>query len=331
MPHSAKAVLFEAADSVTLGTVDIPEPQAGELLVRNRVTCISPGTELRCLAGKQRDMPDWPVIPGYASCGEVVARGEGTLLPEGTLVRCHGTARASVNRCWGAHCSHLVVNESHVQVVPEAVAPRQAALARLAAIAYRGVRLSRPLPDQSVAVIGLGAIGQLSARLHAVTGCRVLGVDRDPSRVALLRAAGVEAVEAAESSHRAVREVFPHGVDIVVDATGVSAAVPDAVEALRTLPWADEPGPSPVYIIQGSYPHEVSLPYGPLFGREAIVRFPRDCQPRDLEAMLSLIERGGLVVDDLVSRTIRPEEASAVYEQLRDPANGLITVAMDWS
>jgi len=55
--------------------------------------------------------------------------------------------------------------------------PSIAAATKLAAIAYRGVRLARPKPHETVAVIGLGAIGLLAAQLHAQSGARVVAAD----------------------------------------------------------------------------------------------------------------------------------------------------------
>lgn len=97
------AILFTAANEIALGSFELPEPGPGELLLQTRYTCVSPGTELRVLSGKQADLPAWPLIPGYALVGEVVARGAGTQIAEGTLVFCTGTGRSNLARTWGGH------------------------------------------------------------------------------------------------------------------------------------------------------------------------------------------------------------------------------------
>jgi NADPH:quinone reductase-like Zn-dependent oxidoreductase len=50
---------------VTLEQIEIPEPGVGEVLLEVEYTLISPGTELRCRAGKQ-DGAVFPFIPGYS-------------------------------------------------------------------------------------------------------------------------------------------------------------------------------------------------------------------------------------------------------------------------
>ena len=46
-----KAILFSAPGQVELREVTVPEPEPDEVLIKTAFTCISPGTELRVLAG----------------------------------------------------------------------------------------------------------------------------------------------------------------------------------------------------------------------------------------------------------------------------------------
>jgi threonine dehydrogenase-like Zn-dependent dehydrogenase len=78
----------------------------------------------------------------------------------------------------------------------------------LAAIAYRGVRLAQPRLHETVAVIGLGPIGQCSARLFAATGARVVALDRIPERVAHLQGLGFDARVVAGDLHSVVQDDF---------------------------------------------------------------------------------------------------------------------------
>ncbi|MGF1448486.1 MAG: zinc-binding dehydrogenase [Opitutales bacterium] len=329
----ATAILVEAPQKVGLAEVEIPDPGPGEVLLRNQVSCISPGTELRCLAGLQDGVQElFPFIPGYASCGEICALGAGVTQWElGDVVCGRGTERASVNRSWGSHVSHLVVKADSLHRVPEGLPLDQAAVCRLAAIAYRGVCLANLLPHQPVAVIGLGAIGQLSARLHRACGNHVVGYDQNPQRVESLRQAGVPAHAPTGSLHEAVRETFPDGVDCVVDATGAAAVVPQAVECLRQPGWHEQPNPTPTYIVQGSYPEGVTFPYHPTFFREATVRFPRDALKIDQVTCLRLAAQGNLNLQGMVSKLVKPADASEAYHALQQRDCPHLTLAFDWA
>ena len=158
----AKAILFTGVDQVSLEQVEIPPPAEGEILLEALYTLISPGTELRCRAGKQEGTV-FPFIPGYSFAGRVIGAGAGTTLKEGTLVYCGGTIKSNVNHAWGGHISHAVRSEQDVYPLPEGMDLVWGAATRLAAIAYRGVRLSQPKAHETVAVIGLGAIYALGA------------------------------------------------------------------------------------------------------------------------------------------------------------------------
>lgn len=47
------ALLVSAPDTVSLGSVEVPDPGEGEVLIEVACSCVSPGTELRALAGRQ--------------------------------------------------------------------------------------------------------------------------------------------------------------------------------------------------------------------------------------------------------------------------------------
>lgn len=326
----AQAILFEDVRRVTLGEVEIPAPAADEVLIEAVYTCISPGTELRSLAGQQGGTPGWPFIPGYALAGRVIDRGPDATLEIGTPVLCAGTARSDAHRLWGGHVSHAVQPEKNVHPIPAGVDFLEASVARLAAIAYHGLRLSRPLPHETVAVVGLGAIGQLAARMHALCGARVVAADLSSARVEIARNAGIEAFVPDAGLPGAFREQLPEGADVVVESTGVPALVPEVIGIARDQPYGDVPVPGARLLIQATYPGEFSLPYGPAFRRELQILIPRDRQPGDMTTALDLVARRKLQVRDLVSEVLPPADAPEVYAALAERNSPLVTAAFRW-
>lgn len=325
----ARAIVFTGVDRVALQEVEVPPPGDGEVLVEALYTLVSPGTELRCLAGKQEGLA-FPFIAGYSLVGRVAGRGRGATLPRGTLVYCSGTARAAgLSLGWGGHVSHAVRSESEVYPVPEGVDLLWAVAAHVAGIAYRGVRLGRPQAHETVAVVGLGTIGALAARLHALSGARVVAADLSPQRVALAQQAGIEAFLPRGDLARAFRQVIPGGADLVVDATGHPAVLRQAVEVARHKPWDDSAEPGPRLVVQGSYPGDFQVPYDAAFRRELSFFVPRDTQPRDVRAVLDLMARGKLRLDGF-AEVREPEAAAQTYADLADPETKLLTVAFQW-
>lgn len=323
------ALLATAVDRVELVEVNVPDPQAGEVLVETVYSAISPGTEMRCLAGAQPNL-GFPFIPGYSTVGRVLARGAGVRLDEGAWVFCQGTMKADRPLAWGAHLGHVVQPEAGVFPLPAGVDPLPAALTKLAAIAYRGVRVAAPRPHEEVAVVGLGVIGQLAARLHRLAGARVVAGDLSAGRTELARRAGVETVALAAGLAPAFAAVQPRGADVVVDSTGVPAVLPQSLRLLKSKPWDDELYEPARFVIQGSYPADIAFDYHQAFFREVAVLFPRDCQPRDLRVILRMLAEGRLQTRELITEVCAPAEAQRIYSDLRAGRPDLLTAVFQW-
>ena len=265
--------------------------------------------------------------------GTVVKCGEKSRFKPGDRVFCSGTSKASLNRLWGAHCGQAIVPDtpSLPFPVPENVDLVDASLAKLAAISYHGLTLAKPLPHEKVVVIGLGPIGQLSARLFAAAGCRVVGADLSDSRVKVLCEAGLEAVSTREGLVPAVKKLLPDGADIVVDATGYAPLVKEAIGLLRELPWDGIAHSRRRYLFQGSYAGEVAIPYGDAFMQEVEFLVPRDTLPGDYVAVLDLMARGKLSARGIVGEVAPPEEAPRIYAAMQAGADGFMTAAFKWN
>jgi 2-desacetyl-2-hydroxyethyl bacteriochlorophyllide A dehydrogenase len=324
----AQAVLFTEVNQITVDEVIVPDPEPDEVLVEVTYSCISPGTELRCLAGKQPDAQPFPFIPGYAAVGHVTRAGKSASIPEGTAVYCGGTSGASHNLMWGAHISHVVKSARAVIPIPEGVDLVEAAGAKIAAISYHGLRHSRPQPQEEVVVVGLGMIGQISARLHALTGAHVLALDLSARRVEQANQFGVTARVPSPSIEAAVREIFPDGADVIVDATGSPSVLAGLISLARDIPWDDSLTPGARLLIQGSYPAEFALLYQEVFRKELAIYVPRDSQPRDYRAVLSLLARGKLQLRDLIEVRCSPDQAPEVYGRLQ--SGEILTAVFQW-
>jgi 2-desacetyl-2-hydroxyethyl bacteriochlorophyllide A dehydrogenase len=326
---NARALAFTAVNSVELLEVEIPEPLPGEVLIETELSAVSPGTELRCLAGLQANAKPWPFIPGYALVGTVIRVGSGVNLPVGSRVFCAGTQRADMDRMWGGHVSHAVALEPSVFVIPDGVTWLEASLTALASIAHHGLHLSRPQSGERIAVIGLGAIGQLSAQLHALSGAEVAVTDSLPYRRETARACGLNALEPQGSLRETFASVFPNGADVIVDATGSPAVFTQALEVARIPSWHDPLALGGRYLIQGSYADGLNVPYDPVFQRELQLLFPRDTQPRDRLAVLELLAHGKLNLAPLV-REYAVRDAPRAYAALQSLEAGLVTAAFRW-
>ncbi|WP_258348867.1 zinc-dependent alcohol dehydrogenase [Saccharopolyspora gregorii] len=92
--------------------------------------------------------------------------------------------------------------------------------------AWQAVEYADVPPEGSVAVFGLGPIGQLCCRIAAHRGFRPIGVDLVPERLDMARRRGIETVDASEVDSPAdrIRELTDgRGTDSVIDAVGMEA------------------------------------------------------------------------------------------------------------
>ena len=307
---------------------DLRDPRAGEVLVEVALSGVSPGTELRAIAGKQPGA-DGPFVGGYAAVGTVVA---GEAAWTGRRVFAGGSDDCGpFKRLWGGHQSHAIRAAARLTPLPDGLDFRDAALGKLAAIALHGARLVPDPAGRDAAVIGLGAIGQFSARSLAALGADVVAVDRSPSRVEAARAGGVEAVLADDRPLvEVLRDRLPDGAEVVVDATGSPAVAAQAVGLARAEPWGQVTDRRPVYVVQGSLHGAMQFDYLAAFERELTVLVPRDMVAADLADALAMLADGRLSAAGVLGDAVPPEEAADVYERLRDPAQPAITFAFDW-
>lgn len=147
---------------------EVEEPQLGErtLLVRTLYSAISTGTELNLISSKTKN----PFRLGYSAVGVVEEIGNGVKGFEiGDLVACYGAP-------YVFHGEKLSVPITLCAKVPQGVSLKEAAFVGLGAIAIHGIRKANLQFGESVVILGLGLLGQLSYQISAHANYRVIGV-----------------------------------------------------------------------------------------------------------------------------------------------------------
>jgi len=326
----ARCIVMSGKRHAEIRDFNLPEPAEKEVLVEVIHSVVSPGTELRCFEGGQPGAPAM-FIPGYASQGRVIKKGPQCTLAEGTVVNIAGTQKSDITTTWGGHTSHAIVAESATIPVPKGMDLMQANMTRLAAIAFHGYKLARPIAGERVVVVGLGMIGQCSSRFFSMSGARTLCLDLSEFRIATAAKAGCETRQVKGTLQETVKDVFPEGVDIIVDATGSARVMEQAIELGVELPWDGQQRRGCRYVIQGSYPGAVSIPYQNAFMKEMTFILPRAVTADDPISVLGLLAAGKVSLADLITKVRKPEEAQAVYDELMDRNAPLITQAFQWS
>ncbi len=116
-------------------------------------------------------------VSGYSCAGRVLELGTDVRdLSVGDRVACAGAGFAN-------HAECVSVPRNLVTRIPDDCSSVEASSVTLGAIALQGVRRADIRLGETVAVIGLGLIGQITAQLVRASGCRVVGVDIDQDRI----------------------------------------------------------------------------------------------------------------------------------------------------
>lgn len=269
-----------------------------------------------------RSKLDQPMTLGYCNVGIVAEAGDTSFKP-GMRVLSNGT-----------HAEYVCVGQNLVAEIPESVSSEDASFTPLAAIGLQGIRLINPELGETVAVIGLGLIGLITVQLLLAQGCRVIGFDFDPSRIALAEKFGVRVVKLGDGVDP-VRDAMTfsnqHGVDAVVitASTKSSDPVSQAARMCRKRGRIVLVGVTGLELDRAEFyekelSFQVSCSYGPgrydrayeELGQDYPYAFVRWTEKRNFEAVLELMAQGKLDMQPLISNRISFDDAAAVYGDL---------------
>lgn len=182
--------------------------------------------ERRLFLNNIQPLDQYPLTTwGYEEVGEIIEVGPGATLPVGTRV--YGA--------WGHRSQHVApAYWAAERVLPPEVDPTVGIFSHIGATALNAVLDAAPRLGETVAVFGLGVVGQLIAQLLRRAGARVIAVEPLASRAALARSLGIDTVidpSADLAAERIRYRTDGRGADVCVEASGVPAALHEAVRA----------------------------------------------------------------------------------------------------
>jgi threonine dehydrogenase-like Zn-dependent dehydrogenase len=211
--------------------------------------------------------------------------------------------------------------------------------------AWQAVVYADVPPGGTVAVWGLGPIGQMCARIALHRGAaRVLGVDAVPERLAMARRHGVETIDPAgvDDVPALVRELTGgRGADAVVDAVGMEASGSTLDRVLQTTKiqldrthalWqcmrAVRRGGT--LSLAGVYAGPVQMfPLGDLFDLQVTLRMGQANVKRWIDDLLPLLADGDpLGVDDLVTHELPLAAAPEAYAGFQAKRDGAVKIVL---
>jgi predicted dehydrogenase/threonine dehydrogenase-like Zn-dependent dehydrogenase len=341
-----------------------PQPDSTKVIVSTKVSLISPGTE-RMLVDfskasylkKARQQPEkvkmvlekistdglmstvdtvrsklnQPMVLGYCNVGVVAETGSGVCsFKKGDRVVSNGP-----------HADVVCVSHNLCAKIPEGVDDESASFAVLASIGLQGIRLAKPTLGEAFVVIGTGLIGLLTVQLLQATGCRVLAIDFDESRLKLARQFGADTCNPANGEDPIlVGMAFSRGQG--VDGVLITASTSSNDPVIQAATMSRKRGRIVLVGVTGLelnradfYEKELSLQvscsygpgrYDPVYeekGQDYPLPFVRWTEQRNFEAVLDMLASRQLDVKPLVTHRFAFEKAQLAYQCLTEDKSSL--------
>ncbi|MCU1572089.1 MAG: Alcohol dehydrogenase GroES domain protein [Micrococcaceae bacterium] len=310
---------------------------------------------------------DRVVIPFNISCGHCYMCRQGLQSQcETTQIREKGTGAAlfGFSELYGSvpggQAQYLRVPHADygpIKVGSELPDDRYLFLSDILPTAWQGVQYANVPDGGTLAVFGLGPVGQFASRIGKHLGYRVIGVDPVPERRAMAERHGVETLDYSKGITGELQErTEGRGPDSIVDAVGMEAhgaplgafaqnavgLLPDklAQKAIETA------GVDRLVVVHGAveavrrggtislsgvYGGTASpMPLMKMFDKQIQLRMGQCNVKRWIDDLLPLVEDESdpLGVMDLVTHRVGLDEAPAMYEKFQKKEDGCIKVVL---
>jgi polar amino acid transport system substrate-binding protein len=345
-----------------VNVLDVPVPHLGpdEVLVQSHYSLISSGTEIGTLSKtpvelvKQTVSDPWMrhvvkqtvfatgvtqtarrVWHEMTAPRELGYSGAGTVLALGRNVEGFQTGRTVAFAASG-HAEIAAPSINHVVPVPDGVDLRHAAFVTVGGIAIQGLRRAELQFGETVAIYGLGLVGQLCARIALAAGCVVVGVDINPRANEQAQLAGASLVvdpTDPEWKRRILDFTGKHGVDatVVCASSDSPEIINSAIEITRRQGRVVLIG----YVRLDIHPknflyREIDLRYSRAYGpgsyhtgyEKGRLDYPfgyvRWTEKRNLQEFIRLISTGAVSVEPLIGGVYAVDDAQEAFDAVRE-------------
>jgi len=266
---------------------------------------------------------------GYSCSGQVIASGSRVKhIQVGDWVACAGAGYAN-------HADLVVVPEQLVVRLHDERFLKDASITTLGTIALQGIRQAELALGETVCVIGLGLLGQLTVQLAKKNGCTVIGIDLVQERIQLAAQLGADAVYAADDTNveQSIAFLTSHqGVDvtIITASSATDALLHQALRMTRKRGRIVVVGDIGLSIEREAwYKKEIEVriacSYGPgrydadyeQKGIDYPYAYVRWTQNRNMQAFVQMIETGAVRIDPLISQEVTLDTIDQGYENIK--------------
>lgn len=238
-----------------------PIPEPDEVVVQVKACGVDKGADLWILDDKPGMLYEVPVVIGAENCGEIVEVGREVKgwKPGGRV--CSEVIIGSCGQCWyclsgnylhckekldlgrridGAFAEYFKVKARYLHCIPDGVSWDAAVLTEMSAVvAFNLIERVGVSPEDTVAVVGPGPVGQIAVQMARAAGAGkiiLVGTTVDQWRLNLAKELNpdLKATDNTQNAIETIKELTDgRGVDVAVDATGHSSGPATCLKLVR--------------------------------------------------------------------------------------------------
>jgi len=266
---------------------------------------------------------------GYSCAGQIIATGKKIeSFRIGDYVACAGSSYAY-------HADMVSVPQNLVVKLNDQSRIKETSLATIGAIALQGIRRAQLQIGETVCVIGLGLIGQITVQLAKNAGCNVIGIDLQEDRLTLAKKLGADLClnPQAHSIEQEVQHATGHhGVDttIITAASQSGLIIDQSMKITRKKGRVVLVGDVKLDFSRDDfYVKEIdfliSSSYGPgrydtSYERDGIdypYPYVRWTENRNMRCFVRLVEENKINIKPLISSEFTIDQAEEAYSHLK--------------
>ncbi|OHB57625.1 MAG: hypothetical protein A2Y12_17930 [Planctomycetes bacterium GWF2_42_9] len=351
--EKANAIIVDRPRNASIEEIKLPQINDESIVIRTTYSAISTGTEIKVWNGKTGKLGGalwYPLVPGYEQVGIVEYVGpKARKTALGEILKVNDRVMANEVRrypdfcaAWGGQIGMSVKNATTSSSpfdmpakIPDALSFQDAVVCYLAAVAKKGIDKIGLKKNETVIVIGMGAVGLSALQLATLAGTKTIAMDKSSWR--LERAKPFCAMSlCADASHEDIVEKIEsltNGkmADVVIEASGDSAVVNNLRKLIRDGGWELEDDGGRIHL-QGDYPEPICFtPYQEWFNRNLRISMTCALKAGDKESILKLASEGKFNTKVLYDKEISFKEAPSEYAELEKHRDHRMKTVLKWS
>jgi 2-desacetyl-2-hydroxyethyl bacteriochlorophyllide A dehydrogenase len=337
-----KAAVFKAPGRIEVQDLPIPKPSPGEVRVKV-LGCGVCGTDAHIFSGDIHNAEP-PVVLGHEIYGKVDGLAEtvsGFQIGDPVVVDpfifcgiCDSCKRGEYRFCeretfvgyhrQGGFAQYTCIPEANIYKIGAGIVAEEAILAETLSTVLAGLSRLQPEAGRSVLILGAGTVGLIwNALLNSSLPVTLIQTELLPMRRKKAEQSGADRVLSPQEMdlRQEVLRLCPKGVDYLIDATGSTAAVEEALPLLRR---------GGTFLSFGICPEDerLSLSLNWFYHRQARILTSRR-PPREMQRAIELLEHGRLALSDLVTGVYPLEKIESAFQRFFEAKDREIKMMID--